>query len=182
MTEEILVREAVPEDAPALLEIYRPYVENTTVSFEYEVPGIEEFRGRISNTLKNYPYLAAVNGQGELMGYTYASIFHGRIAYSWSVETSIYVREGVHGQGVGKILYEGLEKLLLSQNVCNLYACIAHPNPESEVFHLKMGYHKNAHFENAGFKFGQWVDIIWMAKKLQEYPREPQPFIPYGQL
>ena len=74
------VRIAGGEDAEKLLAIYAPYVENTAITFEYEVPSIEEFRERIEHTLSRYPYLVAERG-GEIMGYAYASNVNACIAH-----------------------------------------------------------------------------------------------------
>ena len=87
---EIIIRTATPEDAKELLEIYAPYVKNTAITFEYEVPSEDEFKKRIEQVLEKYPYLVAENN-GEIVGYAYASSFHSRAAYQWGVETSIYV-------------------------------------------------------------------------------------------
>ena len=106
------VRLATPQDAEELLEIYRYYVEHTAITFEYETPSITEFRQRIKQTLKRYPYLAAVDGHGKIVGYAYASSFKNRAAYDWSVETTIYVDKDVKRQGIGKKLYEALEEIL----------------------------------------------------------------------
>ena len=111
------VRLATPQDAEELLEIYRYYVEHTAITFEYETPSITEFRQRIKQTLKRYPYLAAVDGHGKIVGYAYASSFKNRAAYDWSVETTIYVDKDVKRQGIGKKLYEALEEILRKQHV-----------------------------------------------------------------
>lgn len=182
MNNTVTIREAKIEDAKTLLEIYQPYVEHTEISFEYEVPSVEEFQTRIANTLKNYPYYVAENAQGEIVGYAYASAFKTRKAYSWSAETSIYVKDNQHGTGVGKMLYEALEQTLIAQNVCTVCACIAYPHPQSERFHEKMGYQLVAHFHNAGYKHDKWVDMIWMEKPLRKYEVPPKDFIPYEEL
>ena len=92
--EEITIRTAVRQDAEALLQIYAPYVKNTAITFEYDVPSVEEFAGRISKVLQKYPYLVAeVNG--EPVGYAYAGPFKERAAYDWAVETTVYVRENM---------------------------------------------------------------------------------------
>ena len=85
---DILIRVACEDDAEALLEIYAPYVRDTAVTFEYDAPSAAEFRDRIRNTLKKYPYLAAEKS-GKIIGYAYAGGFHARAAYNWAVETSI---------------------------------------------------------------------------------------------
>ena len=91
---EVEIRIAKIEDADELLKIYAPYVEDTAVSFEYEAPSLDEFKGRIENILKKYPYLVAINKEnGEILGYAYCSTFKAREAYRYAVETTIYLRD-----------------------------------------------------------------------------------------
>lgn len=177
----LTIRYATTKDAKDLLEIYAPYVTNTAITFEYIIPSLEEFTDRMDGILKKYPYLVAIL-DGEICGYAYASPFKVRAAYAWSVETSIYVKEGCHGKGIGKALYEALEKDLRRQNVCNLCACIAYPNPESIAFHTYFGYETVAHFHKSGYKSGRWYDMIWMEKTLCEHEEPPKPFIPFPEL
>ncbi len=172
------IRTATPEDAIRLLDIYAPYVEHTFVTFEYVIPPLKEFERRIRHTLEKYPYLVAEEN-GNLLGYTYASTFKDRAAYDWSAETSIYVREGLAGRGIGTALYNALEKELLRQHVCNLCACIAYPNPASIAFHERFGYKTAAHFSSSGFKDGRWLDMIWMEKELCPHRVPPLPFVPF---
>ena len=103
------IRRATENDAEALLKIYAPYVEHTAITFEYEVPSVEEFRSRIRHTLEKYPYLVAEE-DGELLGYAYVGPFHDRPAYDWAVETSIYVDERNIHKGVGGKLHDALEQ------------------------------------------------------------------------
>ncbi len=177
----MIIRNASPADAPQLLHIYAPYVENTSVTFEYEVPSMETFAERIRHTLEKYPYLAAEE-DGILLGYTYASAFKDRAAYDWSVETSIYIRDDLGHKGIGTALYRALEKVLSMQNICNLCACIAYPNPASISFHEKFGYKTVAHFHSSGFKQNAWSDMIWMEKGLCPHTIPPRPFIPFPEL
>lgn len=79
-------------DAEELLAIYAPYVEETAISFEYEVPSVDEFRNRIEQISAKYPYIKAVV-DGKIAGYAYAAGFKDRKAYDWSVETTIYIRK-----------------------------------------------------------------------------------------
>lgn len=175
------IRIATPEDAPALLEIYAPYVQNTSITFEYEVPSVEDFSERIRHTLEKYPYLVAEEN-GVPIGYAYVSAFKSRAAYDWSVETSIYVDQNRKHAGVGKALYTALEKLLTRQNLCNLCACITYPNPASIAFHESFGYKTVAHFHQSGFKQGEWLDMIWMEKELCPHANPPKPFLPFPQI
>lgn len=126
---DMRIRPVTEADAGELLEIYRPYVEKTAITFEYEVPSEEEFRGRIKKTLERYPYLAAVSG-GRIVGYAYTGPFKERAAYDWAVETSIYVRWGCGNMGIGRALYAAIEEISRRQHVINLNACIGVPQQE----------------------------------------------------
>ena len=127
----LTIRTAVEHDAEALLQIYAPYVKKTAITFEYDVPSVEEFAGRISKVLQKYPYLVAeVNG--EPVGYAYAGPFKERAAYDWAVETTVYVREDMKKSGIGRALYTALEEALAAQGILNLNACIAFPENEDE--------------------------------------------------
>ncbi|MFC3904529.1 GNAT family N-acetyltransferase [Clostridium disporicum] len=175
------IRIATSDDAKELLNIYKYYVENTAITFEYDVPSIEEFSGRIKNTLKKYPYLIAENEDG-IYGYAYAGEFKSRQAYNWAVETSIYVKNGDSRHGVGTLLYNELEKYLKMQNIINVNACIAYPNEKSEEFHKKFGYKTIAHFTKCGYKFGKWHDMIWMEKFIGEHTDTPKSVVPFSEL
>ena len=162
-------------DAAKLLEIYGPYVLSTAISFEYDVPSVEEFKTRIRDISSKYPYLKAVEGQ-KILGYAYAATFKGRRAYDWSVETTIYVDEKSHGMGVGSALYEALEKELKSMGILNMNACIAvtaqedaHLTNASMYFHKKMGFNLVGTFHASGYKFNTWYDMIWMEKMIGEH-------------
>ena len=175
---DLIIRTACPADAPALLQIYAPYVTDTTVTFEYDVPSPDAFAVRIQNTLEKYPYLVAEQ-HGVILGYAYASAFKSRAAYAWAAETSIYVQQGCHGKGVGQALYARLETLLEKQHVYSINACITYPNDESIRFHEKNGYQICAHFHRCGYKFGRWLDVVWMEKHLTL--SEPlQPFLSFS--
>lgn len=96
----ITIRTAAPSDAEDMLRIYAPYIEKTAITFEYDVPSVEEFRSRIEHTLEKYPYLVAEE-DGKIVGYTYASVFKARAAYNHCVETSIYVDMDCQRKGIG---------------------------------------------------------------------------------
>lgn len=171
----ITIRTAVPGDAKQLLEIYTPYVRDTAISFEYEIPTVEEFSERIENTLKKYPYFVAETEDG-IVGYTYAGAFKSQAAYYRAVETSIYVRMGNRRAGIGARLYEKLEEALKAQGILNLNACIAytetydsHLTNDSVAFHEKLGYKMVGQFHKCGYKFHHWYDMVWMEKLIGEH-------------
>ena len=174
---------ARPDDVEALLAIYAPYVEETAITFEYEVPSVQAFSRRIANTLKGFPYLVLEDAEA-IQGYAYAGPFKGRAAYDWAVETTIYIRQGAHGKGYGKKLYTALEDQLKLRHFLNAYACIAYSEKEDEtlthaspLFHEHMGYTLCGTFHQCGYKFGRWYDMIWMEKHLGEHISNPQPIV-----
>ena len=167
------IRSVTPEDAGKLVEIYAPYVRETAITFDTEVPTVGEFENKIRRITDFYPFIAATQGD-EILGYAYADVFRSKAAFDWSVEVTIYVRRGCHRSGVGTALYLRLEELLKEQNITNLYACITYPNPESIAFHEKLGYNYIGRFEKCGYKLGQWRDVVWLGKVIGEHGGEPR--------
>jgi len=169
----VVIRNVKIKDAKALLEIYAPYVKETAISFEYEAPGVREFRNRIKTITKKFPYVVA-EVDGKIAGYAYAGVFHARKAYECSVETSIYVEKNTHGTGVGRALYNALEKELKKQNISALYACIAATPRENDLhltdasirFHEKLGYKLAGRFTSCAVKFNDWYDMVYMEKHI----------------
>lgn len=175
MQDYITIRTATVDDAEAILNIYQYYVLNTAITFEYEVPMLEEFRTRIANTLKKYPYLVAVQEE-RILGYAYAGAFGSRAAYGWSAETSIYLAPDARKSGLGRRLYEALEIALKEMGILNLYACIGYPEIEDEYlnknsaqFHEHFGFKTVGEFHKCGYKFNRWYNMIWMEKIIGEH-------------
>jgi phosphinothricin acetyltransferase len=165
-----MIRSATVGDAERLLEIYGYYVENTAISFEYDIPSLNEFKDRIKHTLEKYPYLI-LEEDGKIFGYAYAGVFKARAAYDHCCEVTIYIDHNCKGKGYGKALYAALEAALKKIGIINLYACIGDPIKEdeyltkdSEHFHRHMGYTKVGDFHKCGYKFDRWYNMIWMEK------------------
>lgn len=179
------IEKVTTKDAGELLNIYAPYVEETAITFEYDVPTTEEFERRISEIAKKYPYLKAVES-GEIVGYAYANAFKNRKAYDWSVETTIYVKKDCKRLGIGKALYERLEAALKEMGIYNMNACIASPaqnvkngedkhlNDDSFHFHCAMGFSIVGRFHNSGYKLERWYDMIWMEKMIGSHEAAPK--------
>ena len=162
------------DDATSILRIYAPIVENTVISFEENIPSLEEIQARITSISKKYPWYVAVNSDDNLVGYCYASEHRSRPAYKWSVEVSIYLDSAHQRQGLGRILYEQLFEELRRRNFFNAYAGITLPNPQSATFHEAMGFKFIGSYENIGNKFGVWHDVGWWALKLQDWSFSPE--------
>lgn len=167
MRDKVLIRSAESKDAAAIRAIYAPYVEQTAITFDYNVPTVEDFQEKIQKVQAAYPFLVAER-EGQVLGYAYGSPYYGRAAYDWTVELSIYVAEEARGLKVGSQLYDVLEGVLKAKGKKNFLACLSLPNEASLVFHQKRGYEQVAHFKKVGYKFGQWHDIIWLQKSLVE--------------
>ncbi|MDO5775409.1 MAG: GNAT family N-acetyltransferase [Eubacteriales bacterium] len=172
---KIIIRPAEVSDAEQLLKIYAPYVEKTVISFECEVPTIEEFEKRIRNTLKSYPYIVAEQ-ERRILGYAYVGAFKARAAYNWSVETTIYLDKNVQKTGLGKRLYLALEDICKQMGILNMYACIGYPEVEDEYltknsadFHEHLGYRLVGEFKQCGYKFDRWYNMIWMEKMIGDH-------------
>lgn len=180
--DKISIRNATKADAKAIQAIYAPYVERTAISFEYEVPTVEEMAQRMEVVQKEFPWLVAEENE-RVVGYIYAHAFHERAAFQWAVETSIYVKWDEKRKGIGRKLHDALETALKQQGILNLNACIAfvpdnnkgqgatdpYLNLDSVRFHEQMGYIRAAHFHQCGKKFGHWYDMIWMEKIIGEH-------------
>ena len=143
-------------DARELLDIYAYYVNETAVSFEYEVPSLNEFEERIRNISAKYPYIKAVDDNGFIMGYAYAGCFKNRAAYDWSVETTVYVRKDMRRKGIGRMLINDLLGFIR-----------AHGVPDTEIFvELCAMPDKIPFYEKFGFKANeaQRLRIIYRAE------------------
>lgn len=169
----MLIRPVTPNDAGALLDIYRPYIERSTFTFETEVPAIDDFRQRIEHYTANYPWLVA-EADEQVIGYAYASRHRERTAYQWCVESSVYVKDEFHGCGIALKLYDALFDLLSRSGYVNVYAGITLPNPASYSFHLKAGFKPVGVYEKIGFKLGQWCDVAWLVKQINPHADTPQ--------
>lgn len=180
MPHDITIRIATPQDAAAIRSVYAPYVTDTAIAFEYDVPSEEDFRERIRKTLETHPYLVAEKN-GKVVGYAYAGNYIWRAAYDYCAEATIYLDRNERRQGIGRALYEALEEALKAQGIITIYACIAYPDEEdpylnktSVHFHSRMGYRLIGTFAKCGYKFERWYDMVWMEKNIGKH-QSPMP-------
>ncbi|MDO5009700.1 MAG: GNAT family N-acetyltransferase [Intestinibacter bartlettii] len=170
----IKFRMAEISDAEELLKIYAPYVTDTVITFEYDVPSIEEFRDRVKHTLEGYPYVVCTY-EDKILGYAYAHRYGERAAYQWDVELSIYLDMNYKGLGLGSLLYNKVIEIVKLQNVQNIYACITSANEKSLKFHEKCGFEFIGVFKDTGYKFDEWYDITWLGMRTKDKTQKPEP-------
>ncbi len=177
----ITYRVATPLDSDKILDVYRPYVESTAVTFETVVPTSEEFRCRVEEILTQYPYLVA-EADGKILGYSYASPYRSRAGFFWTPELSVYVRQGYQGNGIGTHLYAALLDILRLQGYQNVCSVLSYPNPQSEKLHNRFAFRVVGVQKKCGFKCGQWCDVAILERPLGDYPTPPPTPIPFPQL
>lgn len=173
-----MIRIAKKEDVPEILAIYGPYILTTTVTFEYDVPSVEEFEARFASVTTRFPWLVWEEN-GRILGYAYAAPPYARAAYAWCAEPSVYLLPEARGRGIGSRLYAALEEILRHQGFQVLYALVTEENQASLRFHERMGYRTRVLFPDCGFKFGRWLGVIWMEKRLKAVEIPSNPPIPW---
>ena len=159
----MLVRPAALQDLPAIQTIYAYHVLNGLASFEEEAPPLEEMRRRYEDvTRQGLPYLV-VEDKGEVLGYGYCTLYRARSAYRYTLEDSIYVKHGRHGKGIGKAV---LGELIARCEVLNYRQIIAvigdTANAASIAVHASLGFVRSGSLRSSGYKFGRWVDTVFM--------------------
>lgn len=172
------IRLATPADAPAVRAIYGLSVEETAISFELEVPSVDEMARRISVALERAPWLLCVDEdedqvEVELLGYAYAVPFRARPAYSWVVESSVYVDRSHQRRGVARGLYLALMGCLREQGFHRLIAGVTLPNPPSVALHEGLGFTPVGSFRDVGNKFDTWHSVGFWELELQPLPSAP---------
>lgn len=153
-----MIRTATPKDAKAIAGIYNYYVKNTNVTFEEQPVTEREMRRRIKAKLSKYVFLVLEEG-GDILGYAYADDWKTRCAYKYTVESSVYLKHGQSGRGIGTKLYKELLRLLKDKGIHIVLAGIAIPNDASIALHEKLGFEKTGQLKEVGFKAGRWIDV-----------------------
>lgn len=162
---DIQLRLAAPSDAARLLEIYRPYVSDTTFSLEYDIPTEAEFRRRICEFSSEFPYIVC-ELDGKTVGYAYAHRYKARFGYRFAAETTVYLSADCRRMGIGRQLYGAIIELLGLMGYKNLYAVVTGENSVSIDFHKAVGFTEIGREHQNGFKLGRWVDVILLEKHI----------------
>ena len=174
-----MLRIACETDVPAILAVYAPYILSSTATFEYDVPTEAEFLQRFRDITAQYPWLVWEE-EGRILGYAYASAPYSRAAFQWCAEPTVYLVPEAKGKGIARKLYMALEKLLKIQGYQVLYALITAENVPSIRFHQKCGYSLRGDFPDCGFKFGRWLGLFWLEKRLNSVESPSNPPFPWS--
>ena len=167
------IRLATKDDAAGMLKIYAPFILNSGITQETEVPSVEDFQQRVISNLEERPWLVCeINN--EIAGYAYAGKHRDRKGYQWCTESSVYISEKYFSAGVGKALYAALFDILKVQGFVNAYAVITLPNGRSIGFHKKFGFEYLTTYEKIGYKLGQWHDVGWMEYEINAHKEDPE--------
>ncbi len=163
----IVIRRATRADVPVILEIYNDAVLHTTASADYEPRSLESrYEWFEEHARAGYSIFVAENETGEVVGWSSLSPYRERYGYRFTAENSIYVHPVWRGRGVGKLL---LPPLLDAARTMGLHAILAAISADNEVslkLHAQFGFEKVAHFKETVYKFGQWLDVVYMEKVL----------------
>jgi phosphinothricin acetyltransferase len=174
---DAVIRFALGDDASAIAAIYRPYVEETRISFEEEAPDASEIARRMDSPL--HPWLVAAV-DGRVVGYSSSSAYHRRRAYRWTVETSVYLSPDARGRGLGKMLLSSLIEVLTLQGYVTAIGAIAVPNDASVALHQRLGFGPVGVYRAVGFKLNEWTDVSLWQRDLAPRAGNPSEPIPYA--
>jgi phosphinothricin acetyltransferase len=175
------IRRVENADAAEILAIYEPYVLSTAITFEYDVPTVEEIKKRIADHTAEYPWLVCTFDD-KVIGYAYAHRHRPRAAYQWSPESSIYLSKDFHGKGIARVLYSTLFSILRLQGHVNVFAGVLIPNDRSERLHRSLGFEHIGDFRNVGYKLGSWHTVRWFQLQFREHLLNPPMPKPIGEV
>jgi phosphinothricin acetyltransferase len=162
----VLVRDSLESDVAEIQAIYAHHVLHGTASFELTPPTLDEMRQRRADVVaKNLPYLVAEQN-GQVVGYAYVTLYRPRPAYRFTVEDSVYVREGLAGQGIGSLLLSEIIKICTAKGYRQLMAVVGDASPPSVSLHQRHGFTLAGTFKSVGYKFGAWRDTAMLQRPL----------------
>jgi phosphinothricin acetyltransferase len=164
----VLIRDSLEADVVAIQAIYANHVLHGTASFELTPPTLEEMRQRRADVVaKDLPYLVAEQN-GVVVGYAYVTPYRPRPAYRFTVEDSVYVQEGLAGQGIGSLLLAEIIKICTAKGYRQLMAVVGDASAASVSLHERHGFKLAGTFKAVGYKFGAWRDTAMLQRSLGE--------------
>lgn len=165
---EIHVRKAYAGDLPAILDIYNDAVISTTASYDYEPRTLEHRTAWFEDHQKNdLAVFVAEDAVGRILGWSALNRFHDRMGYRFTLENSIYVATNSRGCGIGKLLLAPLIEAARQRSAHAILAAIDASNEASIRLHAGFGFERVALLKEVGFKFGRWLDVVYMERLLR---------------
>ena len=161
----IMIRYVEEKDYKEITDIYNYYIKNTTITFEEDELSYENMRKRIDSIKKKFPYIV-YEEDGSILGYAYLNYFSERSAYRFSLDLSIYLKNGELTKGIGSALYNEIENIAIKKGIKKIISCITLSNDRSISFHKKMGFSECGRMNNVGYKHNAWQSIVWMDKDI----------------
>jgi phosphinothricin acetyltransferase len=155
-----MIRDVQLTDAEAICDIYNYYITDTVVTFEEQILTGNDIKKRIMvSKTDQYPWLVALDNDGQLIGYAYAAKWRERFSFRFTAEVTVYLSTLHSGKGVGSNLYQALFSALKNKGIHRVIGGITLPNAKSVALHEKFSMSKVAHFNEVGLKFGRWLDV-----------------------
>lgn len=177
---EYTIRIAVEEDAQQIHDIYGSYVDGLYVTFTTINPTVENYKTKIIESQKKYPFYVAIDKNQKILGYVCGSSLRPHDAYKWNVESTIMLsKEAPLRKGIASSLYNKFIETLKLQGYQFVYGVIVDTNIASISLHNKLGFDEVGHFYKVGYKNGHWLGIVWMSKyigKPNDNIKDPIPF------
>ena len=159
----MIIRPATSADLPGILEIYNDAVLHTTATYDYEIRTLEHRTAWFEDHQKtNYPVFVAENEEGRVAGWSALNRYHDRVGYRFTSENSVYVAADQRGKGLGKLLLAPLIDAAREREIQAIIAAIDAENEASIRLHARFGFERVGHFKKVGFKFGRWLDVVYM--------------------
>ncbi|MCL1880197.1 MAG: N-acetyltransferase family protein [Actinomycetia bacterium] len=166
LNEQLGIRLATADDSQRILDIYRPYVVDTAITFVSSIPSAADIALKMQQVQKRYPYLVCTL-EDRVVGFAYADEVRPHDAYRWNAELAIYLDGEYHRRGIATALYSALLQILRAQGFVNLYAVIGLPNDPSIALHRHFGFTEVGVHEKTGFKLGEWRDVVWLWHRIE---------------
>lgn len=177
----IEIRMAEKEDVSGIIDIYKPYILDTAITFDEQVPTEEEMWQRVKTIQDETPYLVC-RVDGTVAGYAYISAYRSRASYRWAKEISVYIHPLFRKKKIAYALYSALFDIAKAQGIYTLLAVITIPNEPSIRFHEKLGFVKCAEFKNIGYKMDSWQTVGWWQFGLFENVKQPSGIVPLNEI
>jgi L-amino acid N-acyltransferase len=157
----VTIRPAVKSDLKIINDIYNHYVFNSTCTYQEQTEPLKSRHAWFAHHGPEHPITVAVENK-KVVGWGSLSAYHARSAYRRTVENSVYVHHEHHRRGIGSLLLEDLIARARKADHRVIIAAIDADQPASIALHSKFDFKKVGHFKQVGFKFGRWLDVVYM--------------------